>query len=70
MALVVDAPTTAFDVLVGTAVLKRISIKNVLRGKMPLERFISQMLEQAQSEERLRLALKAQWRRGEWDPTP
>ena len=70
VALVVDAPTAAFDVLAGAEVLKRISIKNVVRGKMPLERFISLMLEQAQSEERLRLALKAQWRRGEWDPTP
>ena len=70
VALVVDAPTAAFDVLAGAVVLKRISIKNVVRGKMPLERFITLMLEQAQSEERLRLALKAQWRRGEWDPTP
>jgi transposase InsO family protein len=70
VALVVDAPTAAFDVLDGSQVLKRLSIKQVVRGKMPLERFITLMLEQARSEERLRLALKAQWRRGEWDPTP
>lgn len=70
VALAVDAPTAAFDVFSGSEVLKRLSIKNVVRGKMPLERFIPLMLEQAQSEERLRLALKAQWRRGEWDPTP
>lgn len=65
VALVVDAPTAAFDVFVGPEVLKRLSIKNVVRGKMELSRFIPLMLEQAQSEERLRLALKAQWRRGE-----
>ncbi len=70
VALAVDAPTAAFDVCVGSEVFKRVSIKNVVRGKMSLERFIPLMLEQAQSEERLRLALKAQWRRGEWDPTP
>jgi hypothetical protein len=64
VALVVDAPTAAFDVLAGPEVLKRVSIKNVVRGKMPLERFITLMLEQARSEERLRLALKAQWQRG------
>ena len=69
VALVVDAPTAAFDVLDGSQVLKRVSIKQVVRGKMPLERFITLMLEQARSEERLRLALKMQWRRGEWDPT-
>ncbi len=65
VALVVDAPTAAFDVLDGAQILKRVSIKQVARGKMPLERFIPLMLEQARSEERLRLALKAQWRRGE-----
>lgn len=70
VALVVDAPTATFDVLAGAEVLKRLPIKNVVRGKMPLEPFISLMLDQAQSEERLRLALKARWRRGEWDPTP
>lgn len=70
VALVVDAPTAAFDVLDGSQVLKRLSIKNVVRGQMPLERFIALMLEQARSQERLRLALKARWRRGEWDPTP
>src|SRR5262249_17498489 len=70
VALVVDAPTAAFDVFDGTAVLKRLSIKHVIRGKMELSRFIPLMLEQAQSEERLRFALKAQWRRREWDPTP
>ncbi len=65
----VDAPTAAFDVLDGTQVIKRLPIKNVIRAQMPLEQFISVMLEQARSEERLRLALKRQWRRGEWDPT-
>ena len=70
VALVVDAPTAAFDGLDGVQILKRVSIKHVVRGKMPLERFITLMLEQARSEERLRLALKAQWRRAEWDPTP
>jgi hypothetical protein len=70
VALVIDAPAATFDVVVGTQILKRLSIKNVVRGTMPLERFISLMLSQAQSEERLRLALKARWRRGEWDPTP
>jgi hypothetical protein len=66
----VDAPTAAFDVLDGVQVIKRLPIKNVVRGQMLLEQFITVMLEQARSEERLRLALKAQWRRGEWDPTP
>lgn len=70
VALVVDAPTAAFDVFIGPEVFKRVSIKNIVQGKMPLERFIPLMLEQAQSEERLRLALKARWRRGEWDATP
>ncbi len=70
MALVVDAPTASFDVMAGAQMLKRLPIKNVVREEMPLERFIALMLEQARSEERLRLALKAQWRKGEWDPTP
>lgn len=70
VALMVDAPTAAFDVLDGVQVIKRLPIKNVVRGQMLLEQFITVMLEQARSEERLRLALKAQWRRGEWDPTP
>jgi hypothetical protein len=70
VALMVDAPTATFDVLDGTQVIKRLPIKQVIRGQMPLEQFITVMLEQARSEERLRLALKAQWRRGEWDPTP
>ncbi len=56
VALVVDAPTAAFDVLDGVQILKRVSIQQVVRGKMPLERFITLMLEQARSEERLRLA--------------
>lgn len=66
----VDVPTASFDVRDGAQVLKRLPIKNVVREEFPLEQFISMMLEQARSEERLRLALKAQWRRGEWDPTP
>ena len=70
VALVVDAPTASFDVFTGPEIFKRVSIKNVVRGTMALEPFISLMLDQAQSEERLRLSLKAQWRRGEWDPTP
>ena len=68
--MTIESHTAAFDVLDGSQVLKRVSIKQVVRGKMPLERFITLMLEQARSEERLRLALKMQWRRGEWDPTP
>ena len=70
VALVVDAPTACFDVKDGTRILKRLPIKNVVREELPLEQFIELMLSQAQSEERLRLALKAQWRRGEWDRTP
>lgn len=71
VARAVDAPTASFDVfLEGAQLLTRISIKQVVRGQMPLEQFITLMLEQARSEERLRLALKAQWRKGEWDPTP
>jgi len=70
VALVVDAPTASFDVIDGVRILKRLPIKNVTRDELPLERFITLMLEQARSEERLRLAFKAQWRRGEWDPTP
>ncbi len=69
VALVVDAPTASFDVMAGARMLKRLPIKNVVREGMPLERFIALMLEQARSEERLRSALKAQWRKGEWDPT-
>ena len=70
VALVVDAPTASFDVMAGAQMLRRLPIKNVVREEMPLERFIALMLEQARSEERLRVALKAQWRKGEWDPTP
>jgi transposase InsO family protein len=69
-ALVVDAPTASFDVVFGAQVLKRVPIKHVVREELSLERFIALMVEQARSEERLRLALKAQWRRGEWDQTP
>lgn len=71
MSLVVDAPSASFDVLVGTSVLKRLPIKGVIRGEMPLERFIDQMWEQAPSEEERRLAAKARWtQRRLWDPTP
>ena len=70
VALIVDAPSASFDVNDGTRILKRLPIKNIVREELPLEQFIALMLQQAQSEERLRLALKAQWRRGEWDPTP
>jgi hypothetical protein len=71
IAPVVDAPSASFDVLVGARVLKRLPIKGVLRGEMPLETFIERMLEQAESEERRRLAAKARWtQRSLWDPTP
>lgn len=70
VALVVDAKTASFDVMLGVLTLKQLSIKNVVRDELPLEQYIALMLEQAQSEERLRLALKKQWRRGEWDKTP
>ena len=70
IALVVDAPTASFDVIAGVQVLKRFPIKNVVREEMPLERFIALMLEQARSEERLRLAFTSQWQRRPWDPTP
>jgi hypothetical protein len=70
ISLVVDAPTASFDVIDGAQVLKRVPIKNVVRNELPLEQFIALMLEQARSEERLRLALKAQWQRSLWDPTP
>jgi hypothetical protein len=43
----VDAPTATFDVLDGAQVIKRLPIKQVIRGQMPLERFITVMLEQA-----------------------
>jgi transposase InsO family protein len=68
--LVVDAQTASFDVVVGTQTIKRLSIKQMVRDELPLEQYIALMLEQARSEERLRLALKGQWRRGEWDKTP
>jgi hypothetical protein len=71
ISLVVDAPSASFDVLVGASVLKRLPIKGVLRGEMPLETFIERMLEQAESEERQRLAAKARWtQRSLWDPAP
>jgi hypothetical protein len=71
IALIVDAPSASFDVLVGASVLKRVPIKGVLRGEMPLETFLERILEQAESEERQRLAAKARWtQRGLWDPTP
>lgn len=70
VALVIDAPTASFDVMAGAQMLKRLPIKNVVREKLPLERFISLMLEQARSEERLRLALRSRWRQaGLWDQT-
>lgn len=50
---------------------KRLPIKGVLRGEMPLDRFCAVMVEQARSEEALRLAVRTQWtQRGLWDPTP
>lgn len=71
IALVVDAPSASFDVRVGAGVLKRLPIKGVVRGDMPLATFIERMLEQAESEERQRLAAKARWtQRSLWDPTP
>jgi hypothetical protein len=47
--------------MAGAQMLKRLPIKNVVREEMPLERFIALMLEQARSEERLRLARSALW---------
>ncbi len=70
MGLVVDAPTASLDVVIGAQTLKRLSIKQMVRDELPLEQYVALMLEQARSEERLRLVLKAQWRRGEWDKTP
>jgi hypothetical protein len=70
VALVVDAPTASVDVVFGSQTLKRLPIKNMVRDELPLEQYIALMLEQARSEERLRLALKAQWWRGEWDKIP
>lgn len=70
VSLVVDAPTASFEVIDGAQVLKRLPIKKVVRDELPLEQFVTLMLEQARSEERLRLALKAQWQRSLWDPTP
>lgn len=71
VALVVDAPGASFDVMVRATVSKRLPIKGVIRGDMPLEQFITLMLEQAQSEEQRRLARKARfWQRSLWDPTP
>ena len=58
VALVVDEPSASFDVLVKATVLKWVPIKGVVRGEMPLERFITLMVEQARSEETLRLAAK------------
>lgn len=49
VALVVDAPTASFDVVAGAQTLKRLPIKNVAREEMPLERFITLMLEQARA---------------------
>lgn len=67
----VDAPSVSFEVLVGTAVRKRLPIKSVLRGEMPLDQFSALSIEQARSEEVLRLAVRAQWtQRGLWDSTP
>lgn len=69
--LVVDASSASFDLLVGTTVRKRLPIKGVLRGEMSLDRFSALSIEQARSEEALRLAVRAQWtQRGLWDPTP
>jgi integrase-like protein len=71
VALVIDAPSASFDVWVATTVFKRLPIKGVVRGEMPLEQFITLTLEQAASEEQRRLALKARfWQRSLWDPTP
>jgi hypothetical protein len=69
VALRLDAPSATFSVI-EPSVPKTFPIKNVVRGTMSLESFIALSLEQAQSEERLRLALKKQWRKGEWDATP
>lgn len=44
VALMLDAPTATFDVLDGTQVIKRLPIKQVIRGQMPLEQFITVML--------------------------
>jgi hypothetical protein len=71
VALVVDAPSASLDVMVRATIGKRLPIKGVLRGEMPLEQFITLILEQAQSEEQQRLARKARfWQRSLWDPTP
>jgi hypothetical protein len=70
IALVVDAPSASFDVLIGTTVRKRLPIKGVLRRELPLDRFSTLMIEQARSEEALLLALRAQWtQRGLWGST-
>jgi hypothetical protein len=68
--MVVDATTASCDVVLGATMLKHLTIKNVLREELPWEPEIALMVDQAQSEERRRLALKKQWRRGAWDKTP
>jgi transposase InsO family protein len=69
--LVVDAPSASFDVMVGATGIKRLPIKGVIRGEMSLEKFILLMLEQARSEERIRLAKAARFKqRSLWDEMP
>lgn len=69
VALQVDAARGTLN-LVEPMGEKAFPIKHLVRGSLSLEGFIAQSLEQALSEERMRLALKAQFRKGERDPTP
>lgn len=67
--LILDASSATFT-LAESQRFKQLPIKNLARGTMPIDQFIALSLEQAQSEERKRLALRALWRRSEWDKTP
>lgn len=69
VALQVDAVGGTLN-LVEPMAQRAFPIKHLMRGRLALEDFIALSVEQALSEERVRLALKAQFRKGEWDPTP
>ena len=71
VALVIDAPTASFDVMLGEKLEKSIPIKGVIRGEMPIEKFITLLLEQARSEERERMERKKRyWQKSLWDLMP
>lgn len=66
---VVDAERSLFQIWLADQPITHLSIKGIIRARLPLQEYLERMVEEAQSEERRRLARQARWQMwGEWAP--